>query len=115
VDDGYFGAAIDPDTGSPRTPDPEFVAAYEEMYERLSESLRTGIVSAGYRSTQYTLDLLINADPAYQNMAAIYERPPSSIAPVPLNLPVMALGLIMVALAAGRQRRRPPQEVESMH
>ncbi|WP_326533819.1 IPTL-CTERM sorting domain-containing protein [Pseudorhodoferax sp.] len=91
--DGYFSA------------DPDFIAAYQAMYQAMVAAL-PGLASS-YRSQTYTLDLFKSTDPAQQDMVALVERaPPVVAAPTPIpTLGPWALVLLSALIGAGSWRR----------
>lgn len=98
----------------------EFHAAVRAMYDGLKAAVAE--LSPSYRSTRYTLDLLINHDAEFQNMVAIAEAPqvinpppkPPQVEPhpVPAEMPLALMSLLIpgVALYARRTRRNKRQD-----
>jgi hypothetical protein len=95
---------IDTDFGSGAAggADGAFVGAYTTMYTKMRNELPT--LPTTYRSKTYTLDLLINANPAEQNMVALYTLlGPTAI---PLSPPLFALTGLLALLGGLDLRRR---------
>jgi hypothetical protein len=68
--DGYFAS------------DPDFIAAYQAMYQGMSVAL-IGLPGS-YRSKKYTLDLFKNTTPSQQDMVAFVDAAPVPQAPTPI-------------------------------
>jgi hypothetical protein len=96
---------VDTDFGSGAVggADADFVAAYTAMYARMRSDLPA--LATTYRSTRYTLDLLINANPLEQNMVALYSLPAGPTA-IPLSPPWFVLTGMLVLAGGAHLRRR---------
>lgn len=96
-EDAYFG------TGAGGPVDPDFEAAYTTLYTAMRANI-PGLPST-YRSTTYNLDLLVNHDPAYQNLVVLYTKASQPTA-IPLPVSWVGWGTVLGGLwALGRRRR----------
>ncbi|WP_133248018.1 hypothetical protein [Comamonas sp. JNW] len=99
-DDGYKSA------------EPEFIAAYQAMYQAMTTTLPT--LSGAYRSKTYTIDLFNSADPTYQSMVALVEKAPSSpVVTTPTPVPSLGVagmvgltGMLSLFAVGGLSRKR---------
>ncbi|MBB6577991.1 hypothetical protein HNP33_002059 [Comamonas odontotermitis] len=101
-----------------KSTDPEFIAAYQAMYQAMTSTLPT--LGGAYRSKTYTIDLFGSTDPTYQSMVALVEKPPvppAAAAPTPVpglssvGLFVLTGFLSMVAVGGISRNRTSKKKV----